>query len=212
MTKLTPEQVAQHVTRALFALKTPSPDGSTHYQSGWDDALEAGMDKARDAVLEVLPPAPGLNPGEHRTVLMHDNEPVLKIKLPHGIGYVEIRNDGAVHGPTGYPVIGVEVTSQTVHREAANGRLYHFESSAHGGALVGEPGPKMLEQQRFMKEAAKIIVAHDGGDHSKCPDACTAKGGPTHEHRFSGEIGDGELCVGDVDCMLTWGEYEAGKR
>ncbi|MGV9756964.1 hypothetical protein ACWDUC_14255 [Streptomyces tricolor] len=49
------EEVAKHVTRAIFALKTPSPDGSTHYQSGWDDGLEAAMDAARDAVLAVLP-------------------------------------------------------------------------------------------------------------------------------------------------------------
>jgi hypothetical protein len=48
-------EVAKHVTRAIFALKTPSPDGSKHYQSGWDDGLEAAMDAARDAVLAVLP-------------------------------------------------------------------------------------------------------------------------------------------------------------
>ncbi|WP_435643830.1 hypothetical protein ACR9VJ_26245 [Streptomyces sp. H49] len=48
------EEVAKHVTRSIFALKTPSPDGSTHYQSGWDDGLEAAMDAARDAVLAVL--------------------------------------------------------------------------------------------------------------------------------------------------------------
>ncbi|MER5875512.1 hypothetical protein ABT119_06225 [Streptomyces sp. NPDC001910] len=48
-------EVAKHVTRAIFALKAPSPDGSKHYQSGWDDGLEAAMDAARDAVLAVLP-------------------------------------------------------------------------------------------------------------------------------------------------------------
>jgi hypothetical protein len=47
--------VAKHVTRAIFALKTPSPDGSQHYQSGWDDGLEAAMDAARDALAAVLP-------------------------------------------------------------------------------------------------------------------------------------------------------------
>lgn len=52
---LSPEAVARHVVRAIFALKTPSPDGSTHYQSGWDDALEAAMDTAKDAILAVLP-------------------------------------------------------------------------------------------------------------------------------------------------------------
>jgi hypothetical protein len=50
-----PAELAKHVTRAIFALKTPSPDGSKHYQSGWDDGLEAAMDAARDAVLAVLP-------------------------------------------------------------------------------------------------------------------------------------------------------------
>ncbi|WP_199572695.1 hypothetical protein [Streptomyces murinus] len=49
------EEVAKHVTRSIFALKTPSPDGSAHYQSGWDDGLEAAMDAAQDAVLAVLP-------------------------------------------------------------------------------------------------------------------------------------------------------------
>ncbi|MYR84047.1 hypothetical protein GTY41_03585 [Streptomyces sp. SID685] len=51
----TAEEVAKHVTRAIFALKVPSPDGSQHYQSGRDDGLEAAMDAARDAVLAVLP-------------------------------------------------------------------------------------------------------------------------------------------------------------
>ncbi|MFI0233120.1 hypothetical protein [Streptomyces sp. NPDC017086] len=49
------EEAAKHVVRSIFALKTPSPDGSKHYQSGWDDGLEAAMDAARDAVLAVLP-------------------------------------------------------------------------------------------------------------------------------------------------------------
>jgi hypothetical protein len=48
-------EVAQHVTRAIFALKSPAPSGSEHYRSGWDDGLEAAMDAARDAVLSVLP-------------------------------------------------------------------------------------------------------------------------------------------------------------
>ncbi|MFF5473379.1 hypothetical protein [Streptomyces achromogenes] len=48
------EEVAKDVVRSIFALKTPSPDGSTHYQSGWDDGLEAAMDAARDAVLAVV--------------------------------------------------------------------------------------------------------------------------------------------------------------
>lgn len=47
--------LVKHVTRSIFALKTPSPDGSKHYQSGWDDGLEAAMDAARDALVAVLP-------------------------------------------------------------------------------------------------------------------------------------------------------------
>src|SRR5438477_10118532 len=34
------DELAKHVTRAIFALKVPSPDGSQHYQAGWDDGLE----------------------------------------------------------------------------------------------------------------------------------------------------------------------------
>lgn len=47
--------LVKHVTRSIFALKTPSPDGSKHYQSGWDDGLEAAIDAARDALVAVLP-------------------------------------------------------------------------------------------------------------------------------------------------------------
>lgn len=48
------ESLAAHVARALFALKMLSPDGSKHYQSGWDDGVEAAMDTARKAVLAAL--------------------------------------------------------------------------------------------------------------------------------------------------------------
>jgi hypothetical protein len=48
-------EVAKHVTRAIFALKSPPPPGSQHYRSGWDDGLEAAMDAARDALAAVLP-------------------------------------------------------------------------------------------------------------------------------------------------------------
>jgi len=50
---VTPEALAKHVTRSIFALKSPSPDGSQHYQSGWDDGLEAAMDAARDALMNI---------------------------------------------------------------------------------------------------------------------------------------------------------------
>jgi hypothetical protein len=48
------EAVAVYVVRSLFALKDPKPDGSKHYQSGWDDALEAAMDAAKSSVLTAL--------------------------------------------------------------------------------------------------------------------------------------------------------------
>lgn len=44
-------ETAKHVTRAITALKTPPPEGSSHYQSGWDDGLEAAL----EATLAVLP-------------------------------------------------------------------------------------------------------------------------------------------------------------
>lgn len=47
------EELAKHVARAIFALKSPTPPGSEHYRSGWDDGLEAAMDAARDAVLRL---------------------------------------------------------------------------------------------------------------------------------------------------------------
>lgn len=39
------DPMKQILIRAIFALKTPSPDGSPHYQSGWDDGLEAAIDE-----------------------------------------------------------------------------------------------------------------------------------------------------------------------
>lgn len=47
-------ELAKHVTRAIFALKSPAPRGSEHYRSGWDDGLEAAMDAARDELLRRL--------------------------------------------------------------------------------------------------------------------------------------------------------------
>ncbi|MFZ3592242.1 hypothetical protein [Streptomyces sp. BH104] len=36
--------------RAIHALKSPAPDGSQHYRSGWDDGLEAAIDAVREMV------------------------------------------------------------------------------------------------------------------------------------------------------------------
>ncbi|WP_434744641.1 hypothetical protein [Streptomyces sp. A-14] len=51
-TPMTPDVAAvqQAATRAIHALKSPTPDGSPYYQSGWDDGLEAAIDAARDGV------------------------------------------------------------------------------------------------------------------------------------------------------------------
>lgn len=114
-----------------------------------------------------------LRPGELRRERMHDDEQILRIDLPHGIGYVEIRTTG-VHGPTGYPVIGVEVVSKTMHTEAADGRRYRFQSTAHGGVLIGEPGPAMREQERHVAWVEKVFALHNKGDHSACPTTCPA--------------------------------------
>lgn len=48
------EELAKHVTRAIFALKSPVPPGSEHYRSGWDDGLEAVMDAAREELLRRM--------------------------------------------------------------------------------------------------------------------------------------------------------------
>jgi hypothetical protein len=96
------------------------------------------------------------------------------VRLPHGIGYVEIRTTG-VNGPTGHPVIGVDVVSETTRTDAADGRRYHphFDHDC-GVVLVGDPGPKMLEQERFARQFAEVITSHDSGEHSFCPESCPA--------------------------------------
>lgn len=39
-----PGELKQTLTRAVFALKTPPPDGSRRYQAGFDAGLEAAID------------------------------------------------------------------------------------------------------------------------------------------------------------------------
>lgn len=41
-------RVREQVARDIHQLKTPAPDGSDHYQAGWDTALEAAADAARN--------------------------------------------------------------------------------------------------------------------------------------------------------------------
>jgi hypothetical protein len=99
-----------------------------------------------------------------------------RITLPNGIGYVEISTAGSVHGPTGYPVIGVEVVSASKNSPAADGRVYEPARDRDCGVvLVGRPGPKMLEQERQVRWFENVIRKHDSGDHSECPETCPAK-------------------------------------
>lgn len=113
---------------------------------------------------------------ERRTIFMQDDETRLRVRLPHHIGFVEIRT-GGVHGPTGHPVIGISARSTTESSPAADGRQYRATHATRDDeiVLVGEPGPKLLEQQRFAKKMGEVIKAHDSGDHRQCPDACPAK-------------------------------------
>lgn len=60
---------------------------------------------------------------ERRTVLMHEDEPTIRIRLPHGIGYVEIRT-GNIQPTTGYPVVAVDVVSHAIDTPAEDGRFY----------------------------------------------------------------------------------------
>lgn len=64
----------------------------------------------------------------------------LSVELPDGIGVVHIRT-GNVQGRTGYPVIAVEVVSDSLDRPAEDGRLYEQQySSAHSAIyMVGRP-------------------------------------------------------------------------
>ncbi|MCX5529016.1 hypothetical protein OG785_45175 [Streptomyces sp. NBC_00006] len=43
------DELAKRAIRAIHALKSPTPEGSAHYQSGWDTGLEAAMDAVRGA-------------------------------------------------------------------------------------------------------------------------------------------------------------------
>lgn len=62
----------------------------------------------------------------------------LKVWLPHGIGYVEIRT-GNVEGRTGDPVVAVEVVSDTLDTPATDGRNYeqYYDSMHNTVRLVG---------------------------------------------------------------------------
>lgn len=69
-----------------------------------------------------------------------DEDEELHIELPHGIGVVRVRT-GNVQGRTGYPVVAVEVVSDTIDRPADDGRFYRADyNSMHETIyLVGHP-------------------------------------------------------------------------
>lgn len=62
----------------------------------------------------------------------------LCVELPRGIGVVNIRT-GLVHGPTGSPMISVEVVSDTLDTPADDGRFYeqHYNSMQETVHLIG---------------------------------------------------------------------------
>jgi hypothetical protein len=155
-----------------------------------------------------------LRPGELRVERMHDDEGILRIHLPRGIGFVEIRAN-SIHSQTGYPMIAVELVCDE-ERPAADGRVYEQRFKFDGSLLyaIGKPGPKLLEQERFMREMAEVITAHDSGDHTKCPPSCPtmATNQHAHDHCFGGDVGDDEMCIADPNCTLTFGQYRAGGR
>lgn len=99
-----PAELARHVTRAIFALKSPPPAGSEHYRSGWDDGVEAAMDAARDAVLAVV--APGSAPAA-------PSEAVRKRlrRWAYAAGHIESELDGAVDRI--YELVARDVLSRT---------------------------------------------------------------------------------------------------
>jgi hypothetical protein len=70
-------------------------------------------------------------------------EDTLRVLLPNGIGYVEIRT-GNVHGPTGYPVVTTEMVSYAIDTPAADGRLYEpkFNLGRNTIYMVGRPDTK----------------------------------------------------------------------
>jgi hypothetical protein len=78
-------------------------------------------------------------PRNYRYETIDDNE-TLSLELPDGIGAVHIRT-GNIHGPTGYPVITVEVVSDSLDTPARDGRLYEpqFNGIHNTVYMVGRP-------------------------------------------------------------------------
>ncbi|SRR6266576_5454081 len=71
---------------------------------------------------------------------MRDGVKTMRVALPYGIGYVEIRT-GNVQGLTGCPLVAVEVVSDTRDKPAQDGLVYEPEvSNLHNTVyLVGYP-------------------------------------------------------------------------
>jgi len=64
----------------------------------------------------------------------------LRVLLPDGIGYVEIRT-GGVHSGTGYPVVVAEMVTYAADKPARDGRLYEPQVSGVRNTvyMVGRP-------------------------------------------------------------------------
>lgn len=77
---------------------------------------------------------------ERRTVFMSDDLTTVRVRLPDGIGYVEIQT-GKRDIRSGNPMILVEVVSDTLDTPAADGRFYEesHDSMTSTVRLIGRP-------------------------------------------------------------------------
>lgn len=78
-----------------------------------------------------------LHTTRYETVGQHET---LSVELPHGIGVVHIRT-GEKDVRSGYPMITVEVVSDTLDTPAADGRFYEesYDPMASTVRLIGRP-------------------------------------------------------------------------
>lgn len=86
-----PTDQLRAAVRAIHALKSPTPDGSRHYRSGWDDGLEAAMDAVRGMALAVARQLLGTTTteGEPEIVAYRNTDrPGVLLCREHGAGWL----------------------------------------------------------------------------------------------------------------------------
>ncbi|WP_406190149.1 hypothetical protein OH791_33560 [Streptomyces anulatus] len=86
-----PTDLLRAAVRAIHALKSPKPDGSRHYRSGWDDGLEAAMDAVRGMALAVARQLLGTTTteGEPEIVAYRNTDrPGVLLCREHGAGWL----------------------------------------------------------------------------------------------------------------------------